>query len=82
MPCFVRDRLIKPTSLIRDAIFLRELQASRGVLEAPWTLEAEKRRRGDPPAASCRLYLGLHGTAGSEPNLKGAETAPFVFIKF
>jgi hypothetical protein len=45
----VRD-FIKPTSLIRDAIFFGGSQASRGGFDRIWTLEAEKQERGDPPA--------------------------------
>jgi len=43
---------IKPTSLIRDASFCCELQASRDGFDRAWKLEAEKQRRGDPPATS------------------------------
>lgn len=46
---------LKPTFLIRNAIFRGELQASRPCPEHGWMLEAEKPRRGDPPAESCRL---------------------------
>ena len=68
---------LKPTSIIRDAESVRcELQASRGGVDRSWTLEAEKQRRGDPPAIKCRFLQSPHGNSGLDRRLQ----APVFFF--
>lgn len=39
-------------------------------VDRSWTLEAEKQRRGDPPAITCRFFQGSHGNSGLDRRIQ------------